>query len=280
MLARWWRRHARDADCGTVTAEFAVVLPCVAAVAILVLCLGRASIVSMNCQDAAAAGARAMAIDAGGEAKARAAAQTIARVAVPRCRSPPMRTASPLWCVARLRQESDRACCPPASWARQLGISDCDVHDSVLSVTVFERLPMRGKKGTTSVKHDVKQYVRRVLHVLKGADEGSGTISGVALIAIVAAMLGAVAMAGNLLLCVHRAQNTADLASVAAAQSLRDGAADPCAAASRTTSGNGTRLESCAIEGEDAVVAVRADTQGPFAPWVVRQSRAGPITCD
>lgn len=77
------------------------------------------------------------------------------------------------------------------------------------------------------MKHDVKQYVRRVLHVLKGADEGSGTISGVALIAIVAAMLGAVAMAGNLLLCVHRAQNTADLASVAAAQSLRDGAADP-----------------------------------------------------
>ena len=74
MLARWWRRHARDADCGTVTAEFAVVLPCVAAV----LCLGRASIVSMNGQDAAAAGARAMAIDAGGEAKARAAAQTIA----------------------------------------------------------------------------------------------------------------------------------------------------------------------------------------------------------
>ncbi len=124
------------------------------------------------------------------------------------------------------------------------------------------------------MKHDVKQYVRRVSHVLKGADEGAGTISGVALIAIVAAM------AGNLLLCVHRAQNTADLASVAAAQSLRDGAADPCAAASRTTSGNGTRLESCAIEGEDAVVAVQAATQVPFAPWVVRQSRAGPIACD
>lgn len=49
--------------------------PCVAAVAILVLCLGRASVVSMNCQDAAAAGARAFAVDdAGGESKARAAA--------------------------------------------------------------------------------------------------------------------------------------------------------------------------------------------------------------
>ena len=76
---------------------------------------------------------------------------------------------------------------------------------------------MRDKKEATSVKHGVKQCVRRVSHVLKGTDEGSGTISGVALIAIVAAMLGAVAMAGNLLLCVHRAQNTADLASVAAA---------------------------------------------------------------
>ena len=91
---------------------------------------------------------------------------------------------------------------------------------------------------------------------------------------------GIVGILCNLLLCVHRAQNTADLASVAAAQSLRDGAADPCAAASRTTSGNGTRLESCAIEGEDAVVAVQAATQVPFAPWVVRQSRAGPIACD
>ena len=79
MLARWWRRHARDADCGTVTAEFAVVLPCVAAVAILSVFGGRASIVSMNCQDARGRPVRgAMAIDAGGEAKARAAAQTIA----------------------------------------------------------------------------------------------------------------------------------------------------------------------------------------------------------
>ena len=58
MLRQWWKRHTDDADEGAATAEFAVVLPCVAAVAILVLCLGRASVVSMNCQDAAAAGAR------------------------------------------------------------------------------------------------------------------------------------------------------------------------------------------------------------------------------
>ena len=48
MLRQWWKRHTDDADEGAATAEFAVVLPCVAAVAILVLCLGRASVVSMN----------------------------------------------------------------------------------------------------------------------------------------------------------------------------------------------------------------------------------------
>lgn len=34
MLRQWWKRHTDDADEGAATAEFAVVLPCVAAVAI------------------------------------------------------------------------------------------------------------------------------------------------------------------------------------------------------------------------------------------------------
>lgn len=78
MFVRWWRRHADRADCGAATAEFAVVLPCVAVVAILVLCLGRGTIVSMNCQDAAAVGARAMTISENDERKAEAAAKSIA----------------------------------------------------------------------------------------------------------------------------------------------------------------------------------------------------------
>lgn len=79
MAWRWWNHHADDADQGAATAEFAVVLPCVAAVAIAVLCVGRASITSMNCQDAAAAGARAVTIEAdGGDAAARTAALAVA----------------------------------------------------------------------------------------------------------------------------------------------------------------------------------------------------------
>ena len=72
MLTPWWKRHA---DEGSATAEFAVVLPSVAAVAMLMLCLGRAVVVSMDCQDAAAVAAHAMTI-AGrdGESRARSAA--------------------------------------------------------------------------------------------------------------------------------------------------------------------------------------------------------------
>ena len=70
MLTSWWKRHA---DEGSATAEFAVVLPSVAAVAMLMLCLGRAVVVSMDCQDAVAVAAHAIA-GRDGESRARSAA--------------------------------------------------------------------------------------------------------------------------------------------------------------------------------------------------------------
>ena len=83
-----------------------------------------------------------------------------------------------------------------------------------------------GRKGIDNVKRLVKHWFAWI----RGSDEGSGTISGVALIAVAAIMLGAAASAGNLLLCLHRAQNAADLASVAAANALYSGSSDPCSA--------------------------------------------------
>lgn len=74
---------------------------------------------------------------------------------------------------------------------------------------------------------DVKRFVKHWLAWIRRSDEGSGTISGVALIAVAAIMLSVVASAGNLLLCLHRAQNAADLASVAAANALYGGSATP-----------------------------------------------------
>ena len=54
-----------DADTGTVTAEFATILPAVVALALLLLALTRTVMVSIGCQDAASAVART-AVTAGG----------------------------------------------------------------------------------------------------------------------------------------------------------------------------------------------------------------------
>ena len=59
MTCRW--RLARlppDLCTGSATAEFAIVLPSIIAIAGLILAIGRVVIVSMDCQSAAAAAAR------------------------------------------------------------------------------------------------------------------------------------------------------------------------------------------------------------------------------
>ncbi|MCO6558645.1 MAG: DUF4244 domain-containing protein [Bifidobacterium sp.] len=72
VLGRWRRR-----DEGAVTAEFAVVLPAVMAMAVLLMMLARAVTVEMDCQDAASAAAR-VAVVSGSDAEARLAAHDAA----------------------------------------------------------------------------------------------------------------------------------------------------------------------------------------------------------
>lgn len=69
---------ASFSDVGAVTAEFASVLPVVLAIAVLLLALARGVMVSMTCQDAASAAARAVVSSGGGEAGSEAAARTVA----------------------------------------------------------------------------------------------------------------------------------------------------------------------------------------------------------
>lgn len=136
------------------------------------------------------------------------------------------------------------------------------------------------RSAEQSAKRSNERCVKRFVKCLAWHDdEGAGTISGVALIVVAAIMLATVASAGNLLLCLHRVQNMADLASVAAARALYDGDANPCAAAERTLSGNDVALESCSLEDEDVIVAATISTSVPLVPEVSRRSRAGPIEC-
>ena len=107
--------------------------------------------------------------------------------------------------------------------------------------------------------YDVKRFVKHWFAWIRGSDEGS---------------------AGNLLLCLHHAQNAADLASVAAANALYGGSADPCYVAERTISGNNATIGSCTIEGEDVLIEAQVGTQVPFVSHVSKRSRAGPIVCE
>ncbi|NEG97076.1 hypothetical protein GFD17_09985 [Bifidobacterium sp. SMB2] len=67
------------ADAGTVTAEFAVVLPAVMVVSLLLFSSARAVIVNMNCQEAARAAAREMVV--AGESGDADPAGVVARIA-------------------------------------------------------------------------------------------------------------------------------------------------------------------------------------------------------
>ena len=135
---------------------------------------------------------------------------------------------------------------------------------------------------------NVKRLVKHWFAWIRGSDEGSGTISGVALIAVAAIMLGAAASADSYLnqqnilaaALATGAQNAADLASVAAANALYSGSSDPCSVAERTISGNNATIGSCTIEGEDVLVEAQVGTQMPFVSHVGKQSRAGPIVCE
>jgi Flp pilus assembly protein TadG len=67
----------KGADSGAITAEFAVVLPAVMMLAVLLMMCGRAVTVSMGCQDAASVGARTAVVSAS-DVKGRRAAKDAA----------------------------------------------------------------------------------------------------------------------------------------------------------------------------------------------------------
>jgi hypothetical protein len=71
---RWWQKR----DQGSATAEFSIVLPAVVVLALLVLSLGRAVLVHVDCQDAARAGAREIATAQGFTSQVRQKALTAA----------------------------------------------------------------------------------------------------------------------------------------------------------------------------------------------------------
>ncbi|WEV75095.1 Rv3654c family TadE-like protein [Bifidobacterium sp. ESL0800] len=99
------------------------------------------------------------------------------------------------------------------------------------------------------------------------------------LIAVTAILLSAIALGGNLLVCVSQARSAADQAAIAGAASARDGDFDPCLKARLASTLNKSSLITCKVNEEDVTVKVGVKTAVPFAPLVSRMARAGPVEC-
>lgn len=81
---------------------------------------------------------------------------------------------------------------------------------------------------------------------------------------------------------VHRvAQNAADLAALAGAGRIQEGAA-PCPSATSSAARNGAVLTSCAQQGEEVlvIVEVRAKSILGLSPSALARARAGPVATD
>ncbi|MEU2301756.1 Rv3654c family TadE-like protein [Streptomyces antibioticus] len=104
-------------------------------------------------------------------------------------------------------------------------------------------------------------------------DEGSATVLGLAVIAVLCVVFGALLAYGQAVVIRHRAAGGADLAALAAADHWADGERDACARAGRVARAQGVRLVRCAVVGEISDVTA-ASGQGPFRAEV--RARAGP----
>lgn len=106
---------------------------------------------------------------------------------------------------------------------------------------------------------------------------GAGSVLVLAGVMVLTAVLVAVTTLGSGYRARHAAAGAADLAALAAAEQIRVGAAEPCAAARVVSAANGASLRECTVQGWEVEVVVRVDADDPagWLPAPVRRARAG-----
>jgi secretion/DNA translocation related TadE-like protein len=110
-------------------------------------------------------------------------------------------------------------------------------------------------------------------------DRGSMTVWVAAVIALIGLVLTVAVGYGAAVTGRHRAETAADLAALAAAVRVPDGAAVACRTATRIVTRNGAVLRGCRVAGEDVEVEVgRPVRLGRFGVHTaVARARAGPV---
>ena len=108
-------------------------------------------------------------------------------------------------------------------------------------------------------------------------DRGAATVLAVAFLGVLVLVGAALGVVGAMVNAHRVAQAAADLAALAGAEAIGDGAS-PCDAASRIATANGAGITQCAVDGRD--VRVEVTVTGPR--WLgqqhdlVAEARAGP----
>ena len=108
---------------------------------------------------------------------------------------------------------------------------------------------------------------------------GSATVLALGLVGVLAFATVLVAAFGGVVADQRRVASAADLAALAGAGALQDGA-DPCAAARSSADRNGARLGRCSVDGEVVTVRVLREA-GPVLGRTLEvssRSRAGPVS--
>lgn len=111
-------------------------------------------------------------------------------------------------------------------------------------------------------------------------DRGSMTVWSAAVIALVALSASIAVAYGTAVVGRHRAGTAADLAALAAAVRVVDGATGACRTAAAVAARNGGVLRGCRVAGTDVEVSVARSVRlaGLGVRTVVVRARAGPVT--
>ena len=110
-------------------------------------------------------------------------------------------------------------------------------------------------------------------------DRGSATVWLAGLAALIGLATFAALVQGSAVIARHRAATAADLAALAAAVRVPDGAAAACATARAVAARNGGSLTRCVLSGDDVEVEVtRPLVLRGLGSWAAMASaRAGPV---
>ncbi|QVJ01640.1 flp pilus-assembly TadE/G-like family protein [Nocardiopsis eucommiae] len=108
------------------------------------------------------------------------------------------------------------------------------------------------------------------------ADAGSATVWWISLSLVLWFLVHAVLLTSTARLDRGRAATAADLAALAAAARVHEGADAACAVARRTAEANGADLDTCDLDGLTVEVTV-SRTASSLPHEVIARSRAGPV---